>query len=137
MCFATEKGHRLSVSRPAASWRGAASSLWRSYVSVGLNSTEKSVEVRSNCYRIVQRQRHKYHQAALLFYSLDRIELLGEGLHRIPSSYYRSNKYHTNVITNLKNTNDILLLAGDRPVYILLTIVRSPLHNPFPVVNSE
>jgi hypothetical protein len=93
--------------------------------------------VKGSCYRIVQRQRHRFHQAVLIFYSVDRIELFGEALQKIPSSNYHSGKYHTNVLTNLREVNEIILMAGEKPVHLLLTIVRAPLSNPFPTVSAE
>lgn len=79
---------------------------WKRWVIVGLNSSENwNVEVRANCYRIVQRQRHKFTQAVLLLYSTEKIQLYGEDMRRVPTSSYHSSRYYTAVITNLNNLN--------------------------------
>jgi hypothetical protein len=103
-----------------------------------VNSAARSgVEVRSQCLRILQRQRHKFAQGVLLLYSAERVEIYTEDFHRLPASVYRSNKLHTAVVTNLAEVTEMLLFAGEKPVHLMVTIVRSPLKNPFPVINAE
>ena len=111
---------------------------WNSYVFLLVNSAARSgVEVRSQCLRILQRQRHKFAQGVLLLYSAEKIEIYTEDLHRLPASVYRSNKVHTAVVSDLAAVTEVVLFAGERPVHLLVTIVRSPLNNPFPLVDAE
>jgi hypothetical protein len=56
---------------------------------------------------------------------------------RVPASIYRSTKYHAAVVSSLASVSEMVLFAGDRPVHLLLTLVRSPLRSPFPVVSAE
>ena len=111
---------------------------WNSYVFLLVNSAARSgVEVRSQCLRILQRQRHKFAEGVLLLYSAERIELYTEDLHRLPASVYRSNKVHTAIVSDLGTVTEVVLFAGERPVHLVVTIVRSPLKNPFPLVDAE
>lgn len=93
--------------------------------------------MRAQCFRLVQRQHHKLSEAVLLLYSQDRIELYGEDMARVPASVYRSSKYHAAVVSSLGEVSELVVVAGERPVQLLLTLVRSPLRNPFPVVSAE
>lgn len=105
---------------------------------MGLNSTERSrTEVRDNCFRIVQRQRHKYRDAVLLLTSQESIELYANDLTRIPTSNYKSSNAYASVVSSLAEVDEMVLLAGERPVQIFLTTIRSPLKNPFPVLGAE
>lgn len=134
--YATEKEPK--VKRDVCPQEHAECSSWRSYVPVGLNSTERSrTEVRDNCYRIVQRQRHKFRDAVLLLSSHERIELYANDLTRIPTTNYKSSSAYASVVSSLAEVDEMVLLAGERPVQILLTTIRSPLRNPFPVLGAE
>lgn len=90
-----------------------------------------------NCFRIVQRQRHKFRDAVLLFSSQERIELYANDLTRIPTSNYKSSTAYASVVSSLAEVDEMVLLAGERPVQILLTTIRSPLKNPFSVLGTE
>jgi hypothetical protein len=37
----------------------------------------------------------------------------------------------------LAEVTEMLLFAGEKPVHLMVTIVRTPLKNPFPVINAE
>jgi hypothetical protein len=93
--------------------------------------------VRNDCFRIVQRQRHRFREAVLLLSSQERIELYAADLTRIPTSNYRSANAYASLVSSLAEVEEMVLLAGERPVHILLTTIRSPLRNPFPIVAAE
>ena len=94
-------------------------------------------EGKSPCLRLVQRQRYKFKNAALIIYSHEKLDLFGQDMETIPSSNYQNSKYYTSVITNLKNINESIIMSNDRAVYFLLTPIRSPMSDPFFSIMSE
>jgi|688.fasta_scaffold1825219_1 hypothetical protein len=103
-----------------------------------INSLERNrLEAKSPCLRLVQRQRYKFKNAALIIYSQEKIELFGQDMEVIPSSNYQSSKYFTSVITNLRNINEIIIMSNDRAVFFMQTSIRSPLSDPFFSIISD